>query len=366
VVIYVILWIFIIFCAMISKINRLHPKYFLISSFGAMSLVVGLRGVSVGEDTSMYFRVAQSAMNTRWSDIISSFPNTQWNYISYGSYGGYVEKIETLYMLYNKLIMMIFHNPQWVLFITAIITNILMARFIYKNVSDRKDIYFASYIYLCDTFFMSSFNMMRQILAISIAVQSINDVKNQKYKKAVLWIILASLIHQSSLLFGLVYALYIIRNKKKNYKFLLFGTCILPILLPKLISIISRISLKYASYLQVSFWSAQARGVIILWGIIVAIVIVAIKSQKSTNYDWWLIYMATLYIGVELIGMKLTVISRVALYFRIGLVLLLPEAKKYFDKKNKIVYLLITLFVVTMSYFSYANSAARIYVLGNL
>lgn len=43
--------------------------------------------------------------------------------------------------------------------------------------------------------------------------------------------------------------------------------------------------------------------------------------------------MATIYIGVELVGMHLTVISRVAMYFRIFLVLLFPIAQKYFTKK---------------------------------
>lgn len=52
---------------------------------------------------------------------------------------------------------------------------------------------------------MSSFNIMRQILALSIAAQAIEEVKQEKYKKAIVWVAIAACFHLSALLFVFVY-----------------------------------------------------------------------------------------------------------------------------------------------------------------
>ena len=84
-------------------------------------------------------------------------------------------------------------------------------------------------------------------------------------------------------------------------------------------------------------------------------------SKKTDDYDWWLVYLATLYIGIELIGIRLTMLSRLAMYFRVGLILLFPMATKYFKKNSAYLYKMAIYVLMTMSYFSYASSPARIY-----
>lgn len=144
----------------------------------------------------------------------SSFPTTEWNFISYGSYGGYSEQAETIYMAYNKLIMSVFHNPQWVLIITAAITCYFMMRFIRNNVEQYSDLYLATYVYMCDSIYMSSFNIMRQGLALSIAAQAIEEVKYEKYKKAIVWVAIAMCFHLSALLFVAVLLIYKLKEKE--------------------------------------------------------------------------------------------------------------------------------------------------------
>lgn len=362
--VYIGLLLFIAIIAFINKKTNLSPKYFLWISFMAMTLVLGLRGSTVGEDTKMYLSVANAASRMSWKDIFSSFPTTEWNFISYGIYGGYSEQTETIYMAYNKLIMSVFHNPQWVLIITAAITCYFMMRFICNNVEQYSDLYLATYVYMCDSIYMSSFNIMRQVLALSIAVQAIEEVKQEKYKKAIVWVAIAACFHLSALLFVVVLLIYKLKEKRKHYKWIVLGVCILPVALPLLTTIVSKILPKYVSYLQTSFWSAEAKGTLVLWGIIIIAILIMIRRKDNDERTWWLIYMATIYIGVELIGMRYTVISRVAMYFRIGLPLFFPTMKKYFNTNSRLMYVGGILFVMTWSFLSYASSPARLYTFG--
>lgn len=359
--VYVLLWLCVIAFAYICKRYRLKSEYFMILSFVGMTILLGLRGPLVGEDTSMYIAIAKASDKLSWKDIFSSFPTSEWNYISYGNYGGFSEKCETMFLAYNKVIMSIFHSAQMNLFVTAVITNVLIMRYIVLNAESKNDIYMITYIYMCDTFFMSSFNAMRQIMAIAIAIQSINAVNKNKYKNAAAWITIATLIHLSSLLFVLVILIYKLKNKRRYYKWLIVGMCAVPISLPLITFIVGRISPQYASYLRVSYWSAQVNGTLVLWALIVITIIILIRSDSNDNITWWLIYLATIYIGIEMFALKFTVLSRVALCFRIGLLLLFPNMKKYFNGKGRLLYVMGVLLIMTMSYFSYASSPTRLY-----
>ena len=110
--VYIGLLLFIAIVAFINKKTSFSPKYFLWISFMAMTIVLRLRGSTVGEDTKMYLSVANAASRMSWKEFFSAFSTTEWNYISYGSYGGYSEQAATICMAYNKLIMSVFHNPQ--------------------------------------------------------------------------------------------------------------------------------------------------------------------------------------------------------------------------------------------------------------
>ncbi len=170
----------------------------------------------------------------------------------------------------------------------------------------------------------------------SIAAQAIEEVKQEKYKKAIVWVAIAACFHLSALLFVAVLLIYRLKEKRKYYKWIVLGVCILPVALPLLTTIVSKILPKYVSYLQTSFWSAQAKGTLVLWGIIIIAILIMIRRKDNDERTWWLIYMATIYIGIELIGMRYTVISRVAMYFRIGLPLFFPTMKKYFSTNSRL------------------------------
>ena len=141
--IYIIMWFLIVVASCFASRSNYKVQYFLFFSFGLMTLVLGLRGANVGEDTKMYLNIAERVTNITWRDVFSSFPTSQWGYISYGMLSGFSEQTETLFLAYCKIIMCIFHNAQVVLFITAVITNVLIAKFILDNLESKTDVIFA-------------------------------------------------------------------------------------------------------------------------------------------------------------------------------------------------------------------------------
>lgn len=331
-----------------------YRKLFIFSAFFIIAITLGFRGSSVGEDTKMYLSIAELSQNLSFSEIIREFPKSTW----YVDIDGYHHKIETIYLLYNKIIMTLTGQSQLVLLISALISSWGFGRFIYDNSSD---IFLSTYAFLCESFFMFSFNGMRQILAISIAINSYTCVKNNNYKKALLLILISSLFHQSSLIYLLMFVLYKIKNKQKAIKYVFITSIILTQISPMLYSIVMKFSPYYAGYLKNSYWEASVNGIIILW-IIELLMIVFIYFNKLSNVDDYMIISCTiLYLAIEIIGLKFTVISRLGLYFRVFILLLFARFKKYFKKKDRWIYVSFICVILAVLYFKSAGTTYRIY-----
>ncbi|MGV2804703.1 hypothetical protein GNF85_13655 [Clostridium perfringens] len=351
--IYILLLIYIFFIGYIFRIKIKNRKYFLVLAFLVMALIVGLRSASVGEDTLMYIDVAKASKHLSWNEILLGFPKSAWSINEYG----FSNKIDTLFLLLNKFIMMIFNEPHIVIIICSILTNALFAKFIYDNTDS---VFLATLVYLCDSIFMMSFNGMRQCLAISLAIQSHKKFKEKQILKGIFWIILGGLVHQSALIYLLFIPLWFIKNKKKSLKYILILAIALPNIITFIEKIVSIFSPYYASYLTTSFWSVSLGGTLLLWLFIIIIIIYLLLINFRNDELYILIYYLLFYLSFEIIGIKFTTISRVALFFRTYLILFIPLAEKYMGK-NKIYFNLAILILFILEFISYASSPARLY-----
>lgn len=101
------------------------------------------------------------------------------------SYGGYdvYQKIIKIYIL---------DNPQALILITAIITNLLYLHF-YKKYSFSFG--YTIFLYVVLGIFIFSMAGIKQILAMSFSLLAIDNLLYKKYLKFVLWILVASLFH---------------------------------------------------------------------------------------------------------------------------------------------------------------------------
>ena len=98
----------------------------------------------------------------------------------------------------------------------------------------------------------------------------------------------------------------------------------------------------------------------LLWLFIIIIIIYLLLINFRNDELYILIYYLLFYFSFEIIGIKFTTISRVALFFRTYLILFIPLAEKYMGK-NKIYFNLAILILFILEFISYASSPARLY-----
>lgn len=204
-------------CAFIGAIilNFMIPnkKCYFFVLFLFMAIVVGIRDFYTGTDTLMYYSFVDVV--AREGIVLSDQSNVN---MEIG--------FRTLMFICGTVL----DSPQSLIFISSIITYALFARYLYKN-SGQRYYYIAAILFIGMGFFIESMNTMRQLLALSIAVNGLDYLKSNQYIKAIIILVISSLIHSSMALLITLIAFYIIANKfvKKdgNSIVMLIGTFLL-------------------------------------------------------------------------------------------------------------------------------------------
>lgn len=171
--------------------NPKYKKIYLFICFFQMMVIQGLRNIDVGTDTSLY-------VNTYNGYLTSSYYSFQFTHFEYG--------FQVLYNIFHKLNI----NSQLMLIIISGITMFGFAYFIYRN---SKNVYLSTFIFAC-MLYPNSFNIMRQYLALSIAINSYQLIINGKYLKGMLLIGIGALFHTTALLLVVPLVFYYIKNWK--------------------------------------------------------------------------------------------------------------------------------------------------------
>ena len=157
-------------------------------------LISGLRGLTVGNDTSQYFVVFQNGLNTPWNTLISNY----WNYLFKGQ-----DANDPGYFLLQKIFQGFTQDYQLWLFFIAIIFTGLMARWVYKY-SSMPDVSFVIYSVLFFAFY--SLTGHRQTLATAlIFFLGYEYAKKRQFVKFAIVAFIAFTLHKSSLVFIIYY-----------------------------------------------------------------------------------------------------------------------------------------------------------------
>ncbi len=359
--IYYFLLLFLFVLWAFSKSYKLHPKYFVWIMFFLMTCLLGFRGASVGEDTEMYIRLAKRSADIPWKDVFSSFPKSEWQFICYGT-GGYSDKVETVYLGYCKLIVEIFRTPQAVLFITAALTNGLIAKFILDNAERHADMYMITFAYMCESLFMFSFNGMRQMLAFSIALQAVTFVSRRQYKKTCFGILAGMCFHLTAIVMVVpVFLKYVKNGKKWCYISIATAIALVP-LIPAIQFVLGLFSARYLAYMENNFWQVSLGGTLLLWLFILITTLLFFIRGKATEDNYFLLSIMALYLGCELVAIRFTMFSRVSNYFRFFIGFFLCSGASTLLPKNRWLYRGLVIFMLSASFLSYAASPARYYI----
>lgn len=171
--------------------DKIVKKKYCIYCGIALFLVIAFRSQYVGSaDSSHYYSQWERLMSTSWTNFLVSLTTAT---------------MEKGYLLSVWVLSHIFPNAQFIFICSGVLFAIAISRFIYKN-SDNALLSYE--IYICLGLFVFMIQGMRQAMAMSICLLSIEFCKNRKLVPFVVTIFIASLFHQTALVFLVIYLFY--------------------------------------------------------------------------------------------------------------------------------------------------------------
>lgn len=357
-IIYIFEMFFILFAGGLLYCKKLSKKGFLAISFFTMALVLGLRGINVGEDTAHFIDVFEKTNSISWKTLLTSGTD-----VVYETIWNIDRSMEVGYMAMNKFIRIFTSNPQWLLIIVAFLTFFLMGKFVYQNC---ENVFLPTYIIFCESFYMQSFNLMRQTLSIAIGLQAYTILKSKcknSVFKATITIFIAFLFHKSAIVLLVLIPLWLVNDRKNILKLIIIGGTIAPVIINFMSKLILVIIPRYAGYFVNNYWEPNLGGIVILW--VIEIFMIAYIFCKYKNKDGQEILLTTvcivIYISLEIVGLKLTAFSRISLYFRVFLMFLFPFFSKYLNRESRLIYKVGLIVLLSVLFLRYANTPSRFY-----
>ena len=266
--------------------------------------------------------------------------------------GGY--EIGFVYFIY--VLTRISANPQFMIFITSLITNVLNV-WTFRKYSSYFEL--QTFMYIAAGYYIASMNGIRQALVASILFAATPYIIKGNFKRYLIIVLLASTMHTSAFIMIPVY--FIVRNKmwSKKIAILILSSIVGVILIEPLLEIVFNLieGSKYSIYENVLDSELNA-GVNII-RILVAFVPVGfsyimrerLKSQfKESNI---FVNMSLLNFIVMLFASYSWLFARFNYYFQVYNFILLPYCIKLLinkKEKNLIFYLCIVCYIIYFWY----------------
>lgn len=285
--------------------RRINQTVF--AGFGVW-LVLALRSPLCGVDLVSYSLLFDEVIKSSWSDILRSSSSSEFMGQEMG------------WLIYNKLFSLITSDFQWFIAITAGITLFFIGFVFYKYSSN---IIFSFLIYATFGLYIFSFSGIRQALAISITFMSFHFLKNKKNLWFVIFVLIASTMHSSAIIFLVAWPLSKLKISFIKGLVIVLG---IGILMPFMRTIVNTIvalifTSRYENY-------QDEGGAIVLLLVYVLIFLFSFAGAKGAKNErlqffQWMILCA---VGCQSLGFISTgAITRIGYYFTIFFPLIIPE-----------------------------------------
>lgn len=343
--------------SILFKGNKINKQLILTISFAAMALIIGLRGPDVGEDTRHYLHIFEQSKSVQWSDMLHS---TGMRTVYYTNQYGYSDTIENGFLVFCKVVHWFTDNGQFFLFVMAAITCFLFAKFIYDNCDE---VFFPTYIFLCESLFMNAFNGSRQLMAGAIAIQAYTLLKKREKLFAAIVILLAALVHNVALVCFVLFPIMLAKPNKesKRFKYAVVAVVTSPFLVIVAQNIIITIFPRYTYYFSINYWTNNLGGIAVLWLLEIMFVLYMYLKKFEIKDSYALSVLTLFYLVCELMGLQITMFSRVGLFFRPCLMLMFPLFERYFRGYHQWMIRLVVMILISLLYLSYARTPVRLY-----
>ena len=188
---------FILFFILINGVTaKKHRMWYVVSTFFVIFLFAALRKYTIGIDLELHYaRNFERIAILPWNEVPS--------FIAYDSG----------FNILCKLISYISTDRQAFIVITSLIVFGSVGRYIYIN---GKDVVLETFMFLVSFCYMMYMNIIAQAVAMAIFLFAMEFLKEKKYIKYVLAVLLASSIHVSAIILLLMIPLSFLKVDRKN------------------------------------------------------------------------------------------------------------------------------------------------------
>lgn len=297
--------------------KKSRKRYILFSSV-ILVLISGLRSYDLGTDTIGYFLSFED-------DVQSSFRQI-WN----------SESKDPFYHIFSKFLSLIVgHDFHLVLLIFAVIYMSAFGKLIYK---ESPNLLISFIVFISLGFFSFSMHGVRQGLAIAIIMFSYFPLRDKKILQFVGLVLIASLYHSTAIIFLIAYPCCRLGFNKKS-AILYIG--ILAVLLVAGNDLVRMFALEVSAYDARFEGYAETDRALSYSGFIqlclfFLLVLFNIKSFKKKDKDSsLLITLLVLALIFQSCAVFIAELFRIAMYFSIFLVILLPRVLATYPTKYK-------------------------------
>ena len=330
--------------------NDTYRKRFIVILFIFFGVLIGLRSEHVGNDTQEYICTFHSIATT---DSISHF---FWRF-------------EIGYVVMNRLISYITKNPQIVLIVSSAITMTAFARFILRY---SQNVWLSACLFYFMGYFGRSANTIRLCLAISFVLVAYDFLLTKKMAPFVAMVILASLFHQTAIIFLLAWIVKDMKLGVRNILIMLIIAITALWAFPLILKLSLVVFPTYEHYIDSVYLNAEIRLASIINFLVemsVVIMIFASANQKIlskktgkirgdhektfvfSNANAEVLLLVGLFI--TLVSFRFNLLGRISLYFNVFSLVFVPNALKSLE--NSKVQRLLT-FAVVISFFLYQTT----------
>lgn len=271
--------------------------------------------------------------------------NVGTDYISYQQWFSYylshklsLKNDEIGFGVLIKVIQLVTQNPQFLFLIVAIIINIVIMIFIRKHTEFFELGYF---LFIVLYFYYSSFNILRQWIAIAIFLYAIRYIYNKNLKKYLLCIFVACTFHKTAII---TIPMYFILNMKLNKKNIIIVSLTILMLyvgldtiLLKVNSIFNINTTKYLNYFNKDDTIGANGYAYSIITMMTLLIILFTKKQYLLKNEHGKedIIMLVFMLEFSIMGINSMIFSRLQLYFLPYLVVIIPNILKVIIKKQR-------------------------------
>lgn len=255
--------------------------------------------------------------------------------VDYNSYAYIFERIkldqsvhaEVGYKILNKLVLLFTNNSQAIFAVTSVITLSLIFCGIYKYSTNPP---LSIFLFVTMGYLFSSFNILRQYIAIAIIFVALNLIKENKFWRFLVLVLIAMMFHKTTIIMIPLFFLLRLRLKQ-SYMIIItmIGACFIPLRGVLTNMLVNTFYPQYAGTTLIQPLSAfEFAYYAVVFGLVLALCFAYKETFFKNDYNLILFNCAFYSFIIYLCLSFIPEINRIAVYIEIFIILLIPRVFK--------------------------------------